>query len=144
MVVSSALRHQPWAPCHGVGRSQARVKWSNSPRTPLCPSQERGQDGCFMRRSVCCREAPASWDEVAKPCDSSLTKTKYGARWFYLLDTWREPCLGRGRLLLKSCPPPGILAQLRSARLSAARLSSAPTAAEARAMLSSGFPFCSV
>lgn len=59
MVVSSALRHRPWAPCH------TRPGFSGqAPHTLPCgPSQVRGWDGCFMRRSRCSGEAPASWDQ---------------------------------------------------------------------------------
>lgn len=74
---------------------------------PYASSQARGQNDCFPSSSRCCREAPASWDEVAKPCASSFTKTGWSKA------VLPAGCLGHRRLLLESCSPHRILAQLQ-------------------------------
>lgn len=85
------------SPCCGLGTTAPALAWeAPSPQRsgqaphmlPRASGQARGQHGCFPSSSSCSREAPASWDKVAKPCASSLTKMRDGARWFYLLDAW--------------------------------------------------------
>lgn len=103
-----------------------------------------------MRGSRCCREAPASWDKLAKPCDSSHEN-----------QVWSRVVLSAGCPVR---PPPGAqeaaaqvlpsardphlaqlgLVQLGLAQLIPAWLSSAPTTAEDMAMLSCSIPFCPV
>lgn len=131
---SSALRHRPWAPCHAVGSSQARVKRSSSPHAPLCPRPSEGTGGllheevqvlqggsCFLGQG-----GPTVWllsheNEVRSKVVLSvgrLARVLPGVQEAAapVLPSARDPCL--------------------------AQLSSGPTTAEARGMLSSSFPFC--
>lgn len=67
-LVDSAAQQQPWALGPGVGGSQPSAKWPSSLHAPCASGQERGQNCCFLSSSRCSREAPASSDEMARPC----------------------------------------------------------------------------